>query len=137
MGVTVLDTSVLIAMVDASDAHHAAARAAVRSARDAGDEFVVPVAAYAEFMVRSYQEDDVSMIAFRDGLVDAIPARVEPATRETGRQAAAIRARHGRHVKLPHALIIATAIVVGADRILTADARWPAQDVPVTVLGAT
>ncbi|MEO5885867.1 MAG: PIN domain-containing protein [Candidatus Limnocylindrales bacterium] len=130
---TVLDSSVLIALVDASDAHHIAARAAIRSARDAGDEFVVPVAAYAEFMVRSYQ-DDVSMIAFRDGLVDAIPARVEPATRETGRQAAAIRARNGQRVKLPDALIIATAIVVGADRILTADARWPAQDVPVTIL---
>ena len=137
MGVTVLDTSVLIAMVDASDTHHVAARAAVRSARDAGDEFVVPVAAYAEFMVRSYQEDDVSMIAFRDGLFDAIPARVEPATRETGRLAAAVRARHGQRVKLPDALIIATAIVVAADRILTADARWPAQDVPVIVLEAT
>ena len=92
-----------------------------------------PVAAYAEFMVRSYH-DDRSMIAFRDGLVDAIPARVEAATRETGRQAAAIRARHGQRMKLPDALIVATAIVVGADHILTANARWPVQDVPVTVL---
>lgn len=137
MGVTVLDCSVLIALVDASDAHHAAARTAVRSGRDHGDEFIVPVAAYAEFMVRSHQKVDGSMIAFRDGLIDAIPARVEPATRATGRQAAAVRARHGQRVKLPDALIIATAIIIGADRILTADARWPAQDVPVTLLEAT
>lgn len=133
MGVTVLDTSVLIALVDADDAHHRSARAAVRSRREAGDAFIVPVAAYAEFMVRSYQDDE-SMVAFRDGLVDAIPARVEPATRETGRHAAAIRARHPQRMKLPDALIVATAITVGAERILTADGRWPSQDVPVVVL---
>ena len=136
MGVTVLDTSVLIALVDAGDAHHMAARNAIQERRAAGDEFVVPVAAYAEFMIRSYQ-DDVSMVAFRDGLVDAIPARVEPAGRDTGREAAAIRARHGRRVKLPDALIIATAVVIRADRIVTADRAWAAQDVPVTVLGTT
>ncbi len=46
-----------------------------------------------------------------------------------------IRARDGRDIKLPDALIIATAIVLGADRIVTADAGWPAQGVPVMVLG--
>ena len=136
MGLTVLDSSVLIAMVDADDAHHGAARSVVEAGRAAGDVFVVPVAAYAEFMVRPSHGDAVT-IAFQDGLVDAIPARVEPATREIGRQAAAIRARHGRVVKLPDALIIATAVVVGADRIVTADAGWPAQEVSVTILGAT
>lgn len=136
MGVTVLDSSVLIAVVDSSDAHHAAARSIIAAGREAGDVFVVPVAAYAEFMVRP-SEGDASTIVFQDGLVDAIPARVEPATRDVGRQAAAIRARHGGRIKLPDALIIATAIVVGADRIVTADTGWPVQDVPVTVLGAT
>ena len=133
---TVLDSSVLIAMVDASDAHHAAARSMIEAGRVAGDVFVVPVAAYAEFMVRPSQ-GDASTIAFQDGLVDAIPARVEPATREVGRQAAAIRARNGPRVKLPDALIIATAVVIGADSIVTADAGWPTQDVPIVVLGAT
>lgn len=135
MGLTVLDSSVLIAMVDADDVHHAAARSVVEAGRAAGDVFVVPVAAYAEFMVGPSQRDP-AMITFQDGLVDAIPARVEPATREIGRQAAVIRARHGRDVKLPDALIIATAIVVGADSIVTADAGWPEQGVSVTVLGA-
>ena len=135
MGVTVLDTSVLIAVVDSSDAHHASARSMISEGRDAGDTFIVPVAAYAEFMVRP-SESDASTIAFQDGLVDAIPARVEPATRDVGREAAAIRARHRGRIKLPDALIIATAVILGADRIVTADAGWPAQDVPVTVLGA-
>ena len=135
MGLTVLDSSVLIAMVDASDAHHEAARAAIESGRAVGDAFVVPAAAYAEYMVRPHQQE-ASMIAFRDGLIDAIPARVEPVTRDVGRQAAAIRARHGRRVPLPDALIIATAVILQADRILTADAGWPSLEVPVTVLEA-
>lgn len=135
MGVIVLDSSVLIAIVDASDAHHASARAIVEAGRAAGERFVVPVAAYTEFMVRPFQLDPTA-IAFRDGLVDAIPARVEPATREVGRRAAQIRALHGRRVPLPDALIIATAVVLGADRIITADAGWPQQEIPVTVLTA-
>ena len=77
------------------------------------------------------------MVAFRDGLVDAIPARVEPAGRDIGREAASIQARHGRRVKLPDALIIATAVVIRAERIVTADSGWPAQDVPVSVLQTT
>lgn len=135
MGMTVLDTSVLIAIVDASDVHHVSAREVMDAGRAAGDQFIVPVAAYAEYMVRPYQ-DDPTTVAFRDGLIDAIPARVEPATREVGRRAAEIRARHGRRLRLPDALIIATAMVLGADRIITADAGWPQVAIPVTILRA-
>jgi predicted nucleic acid-binding protein len=133
MGLTVLDTSVLIAIVDATDAHHRSARQIVEAGRAAGDQFVVPVVAYAEYMVRPFR-DDPKAISFRDGLIDAIPARVEPASREVGRRAAEIRARHGRRVPMPDALIIATAVVLGADRIVTADAGWPRQAIPITLL---
>jgi predicted nucleic acid-binding protein len=133
VGLIVLDTSVLIAIVDATDVHHSAARDVVETGRAAGDLFIVPVAAYAEYMVRPFQ-DDPSKLDFRDGLMDAIPARVETATREVGREAAKIRARHGRRVPLPDALIIATAVVLGAARVVTADSGWPPQAVPVTVL---
>jgi predicted nucleic acid-binding protein len=136
MGLTVLDSSVLIAIVDATDVHHAAARLVVEAGRVEGEVFVVPVTAYAEYMVRPYQ-DDPTMLTFRDGLVDAIPARVEAATRDVGRQAAALRALHGRRVPLRDAFIIATAMVIGADRLVTADAGWPALDIPVTLLKAT
>ena len=78
--------------------------------------------------------DDPEAFAFREGLIEAIPARIEPASREIGRRAAVIRARHGRRVRLPDALIIATADVLGAERIITADAGWPPQTVPVTLL---
>ena len=135
MGTVVLDTSVLIALVDTTDIHHTKAREAIDRGRSSGDQFVVPVAAYAEFMVRAYQGDPAGP-DFRDGLMEAIPATVAPATRPIGRQAAALRARHGRRMALPDALIVGTALDLAADRIVTADARWPDLEIPVEILRA-
>lgn len=133
MGTVVLDASVLIALVDGGDAHHARAREAIEGGRAAGDQFVVPVAAYAEYMVRAYQADE-AQAAIRDTLIEAIPATVEPATRAISRRAAALRARHGRRLPMPDALIVGTALELGADRIVTADAGWPKLDVTVELL---
>lgn len=134
MGAVILDSSVLIALVDAEDAHHVAARDAVASARANGARFVVPVVAYAEFMVRPFLEDP-PQIERRDGIIEAIPATVEPATRKIGREAASLRAAHGRRMALPDAMIVATAVVLGADSIITADAGWPPIDIPTQILG--
>jgi len=49
--------------------------------------------------------------------------------------AAALRARHGRAVRLPDAMVLATAIELQAHRLLTTDAGWPPLDVPVVVIG--
>ena len=45
MGLTVLDAGVVIAVLDARDAHHAAAAKALTDARDQGDELIIPVSA--------------------------------------------------------------------------------------------
>ena len=64
-----------------------------------------------------------------------LPARVEPATRVIGAAAAAsLRGAPGPSLRLPDALIVATAIVLDADRIITTDARWPALAVRVELL---
>lgn len=136
MGAVVLDASVLIALVDADDEHHDGAIKAVGRGREAGDRFIVPVAAYAEYMVRAY-ERDADRADFRDRLIEAIPAAVEPATRSIGRQAAALRARHGSRLRLPDALIVGTAIDLAADRVITADTRWPDLGIRVDVLEAS
>jgi predicted nucleic acid-binding protein len=39
-------------------------------------------------------------------------------------QAAILRARH-RLLRLPDALVVATAAVSGADRLITTDRKWP------------
>jgi len=132
MGLTVLDAGVVIAVLDAGDAHHAASARAQTDARDRGDELVIPVSAYAECLVSPSRAGQAA-IATVDRFLDGLPARVEPATRAIG-AAAALRGAHGPSLRLPAALVVATAIVLDADRILTTDARWPALAARVEVL---
>lgn len=133
MGVTVLDAGVLIAVLDDRDVHHAAARSALNDA--AADELILPASAYAEILVLPSRLGDEA-VAQTDLFVDTIPARVEPASRTVAAAAAGLRARHGRRLKLADALVIATAAVVAADRILTTDQDWPEIGVRVEIIGA-
>lgn len=133
MGLTVLDAGVLIAVLDSSDEHHAAATQAVVQARDQADALIVPVSAYAEMLVAPSRRGQ-GAAATVDQFLDALPARIEPATRSIGARAAALRAEHGPSLRLPDALVIATALELGADRIVTTDTRWPTMLIPVEVI---
>lgn len=124
MGLTVVDAGVIIAALDASDAHHATAVRALRGARAGGDRLVVPASAYAEALVGPSRTGG-SAVATLDAFLDALPAPVEPASRDVARRAAASRAAHGRSLQLPDALVVATADVLRADLILTTHAGWP------------
>ncbi len=136
MDLTVLDAGVLIAILNAKDAHHDAARQAVASARDHGDRLVLPSSAYAELLVAPLRQNPASGAAI-DEFLEVLPASVEPATRQIARRAAELRARHGNHVRLPDALVVATAIALGADRVLTTDAQWPDLGIVVEVIGGS
>jgi predicted nucleic acid-binding protein len=135
MALTVLDAGVVIAMLDGTDAHHAESRAALREALDRGDDLVLPASAYAECLVGPLRRGPEAA-ATVDAFIEALPTRVEPVTRSIARAAAALRARHGRALRLPDALVLATAIELRAHSLLTTDARWPALDVPVQVVGS-
>jgi predicted nucleic acid-binding protein len=136
VGLTVLDASILIAVLDADDAHHGAARAGLAARLEQGDSFVVPVSAYAEALVGAFALGEQAVETV-DGFIEALPARIEPATEVMSREAARLRARHGTRLKLPDALVVAAAIELAADRVLTADRRWPKVDVQVQVLRST
>jgi predicted nucleic acid-binding protein len=131
---TVLDAGVLIAVLNADDAHHDRARQAVAAVRDRGDRLVVPASAYAEILVAPMRQNPASGDAV-DEFLDALPASVEPATRQIARRAALLRARHGGRLRLPDALVVATAIVLDASRVVTTDARWPDVGITVEVIG--
>jgi predicted nucleic acid-binding protein len=133
MGLTVLDAGAVIAVLDASDVHHAAAVEAVTRARERGDTLVLPASAYAESLVAPYRRG-AAAVAVVDSFVDGLPARVEPASRAIAGSAAELRARLAGSLRLPDALVVATALVLGADRLLTTDAGWPALPVPVEVI---
>jgi predicted nucleic acid-binding protein len=136
MDLTILDAGVLIAVLNADDAHHDRARQALATLRARGDGLIVPASAYAEILVAPLRQRPEKGDAV-DEFIDALPASVEPATRHIARRAAELRARHGPRVRLPDALVVATAIVLGAARVVTTDARWPELGVPVEVVGAS
>jgi predicted nucleic acid-binding protein len=133
MALTILDAGVVIAILDASDVHHQAALAAVASAVERGDVLVLPASACAEVLVAPHRRGG-DADATVDAFVDALPARVEPATRPIVATAAELRARHGPKLRLPDALIVATALVLDAERVLTTDARWPRLPITVEVI---
>ena len=133
MGLTVLDASVVIAVLDSDDVHHAAARAGLAARLEAGDSIVVPVSAYAETLVGAFREGE-DAVATVEAFLAALPARIEEATPPIGRHAARLRAEHGPRLRLPDAFVVATAIELRAERVLTADRRWPEAGVRVEVL---
>ena len=136
MGLTVLDAGVVIALLDASDVHHGAAVASVRDALKQGDVLMLPASAYAECLVAPSRRGP-GAVAVVDELIDALPARVEPADRPIAARAASLRATHGTAMRLPDALVVATALVHGADRIITTDHAWPTVPISVEVLPAS
>ena len=91
VGLTVLDAGVVIAFLDPADAHHAAAFAALRQARDrADDELVIPASAYAETLVGPFRNSSAAAAIFVDAFLDDLPAAVEvsdPSDRLASREA--------------------------------------------------
>jgi predicted nucleic acid-binding protein len=136
MGLTVLDAGVVIAVLDAGDAHHLVAADALGRVAARGDDLVIPVTAYAECLVAPNRRG-LDAVAVVDRFLDALPARVEPVSRAIGAAAAVLRARHGAALRLPDALVVATAAALGADRILTTDGRWPKLAVSVEVVSGS
>ena len=133
MGLTVLDASVIIAVLDAEDPHHERAAAALRLRREAGDTLILPASAYAEVLVGPFRRDEAAAAAVDDFLA-AIPAAIQPADRRIARAAARLRAEHGRRLRLPDALVVGSAMTLAADRVLTTDREWPGLPVNVEVV---
>ena len=125
MGLTVLDAGVIIGFLDANDAHHQAADAALRDARSRNDRLVLPASAYAEVLVGPSRSGAAAVDAVRR-LVERVPIHVEALDADIAQVAAALRARH-RPLKLPDALVIATASHLDADHLITTDRKWPAR----------
>jgi predicted nucleic acid-binding protein len=126
---SVLDASILIALLDEEDVGRPVARAAVdESKRD--HDLLIPVTAFSESIVaphRRSQRDGQRAEAALTALGDLIGV-----TRDIASRAAQLRAT--RQIKLPDALILATAMQVAADQILTLDRRWRDVDSRVRLL---
>lgn len=118
MGALILDASVLIGLLDTSDAHHGAAVDDVEAADRRGDEILTPASAYSEalvFFARAGRVADAREAIAAMGIV------VTPLTAAIAESAARLRAAHER-LRLPDAIVLATARVLGTD-LLTYDDR--------------
>jgi predicted nucleic acid-binding protein len=123
MGLTVIDAGVLIGFLDESDTHHHTSTREFESARRQG-EVVIPASALAESMVAPARHGDASLDAVRE-FVARLPLGVAQLDAEIAIIAAQVRAQFGPRLKLPDALVIATAINMEADVLVTTDRGWP------------
>jgi predicted nucleic acid-binding protein len=121
MGLIVLDAGVLIGVLDRDDAHHLPSTAALRAAEENSDRLVLPVSALAEILVGPTRRGPEA-VALVDRLIAALAIDLVAVDEPVAREAALLRAGSG--LRLPDALVVATAIVIRADRLLTTDARW-------------
>lgn len=131
MGTVVLDSSVILGVLDPKDVHHQAATRAVREHRRANAEFLVPASALAEVLVGASRLGSEAVQA-TEGFVDRIASEVVPIDREVARAAAGLRARH-RSLRLPDALVLGCAAVRRADIVLT-DRSWRRVDSRVVLI---
>ena len=125
MGLTVLDAGVIIGFLDDTDAHHDAAYAALSQAHDRNDRLVLPASAYADVLVGPSRRGPDAVAAVQ-GLVARVPIEIEPLCADIAVTAAELRARH-RSLKLPDALVIATASHLDAEHLVTTDRGWPSR----------
>jgi predicted nucleic acid-binding protein len=124
MGVAVLDSSVLIGVLDAADAHHQGSVAAVRSALRDRHVLVVPAVAYAEVLVGAIRKSGSAGQRIVDDMLAALPATVAVLDEAIAARAAALRARH-TSLRLPDALAVGTALAHREAHVVTADRGWP------------
>ena len=118
MGLALLDSSIVIGALNRHDALHEAASRAVRAERDR-HALAISALTYAEILVGPLRAGGravavVERFAAQVRIVDLSP--------DIARLAAELRVARG--LKLPDAVIVATGLRLGADVILTADARW-------------
>lgn len=123
MGVTHLDAGVVIGLLDADDAHHQPAAEALSAALRSGDRLAMAASAFAECLVGPSRRGDRAVATVSD-LFERLPIDIVGLDAATARRAAALRAKHAA-LRLPDALVLATACERSADRLITTDRRWP------------
>jgi predicted nucleic acid-binding protein len=132
MGALVLDSSLLLGLLDPADAHHEGALRALTEATEEDHRLVVPASVLAEVLVGAARQGVEVRERLERRLLEAVD-RLHPVDRDVAVHAADIRAAH-RAIRLPDALVIATGRALDAP-VLTADKRWARVDERVRVVG--
>jgi predicted nucleic acid-binding protein len=125
-------TSVILALFDPQDALHTPAATAVRSARDTNNTFVQPASVLTEVLVGAARRDRHERDLRHRQVVRAFgpPCHLD----EPIAVAAAERRAQHPALRLPDALVLATADVLQATVVLTGDKRWSGLDARVHLI---
>lgn len=133
MGTVVLDTSVVLALLDPDDALHSPAVTAVRRYYAARDRLMLPAVVLAEVLVGAARRGEAELRTHRHQITATFGSPV-PVDEAVAVAAASLRARH-RSLRMPDALVLATAEVTAADVVLTGDKKWATLDPKVELIG--
>lgn len=120
MSATVLDAGVLIGFVNPPDAHHEAAVQAIKDLVAAREKLVVSAITLAEVLVGPLRHGPGAAADVKSSIVSLPQLSVEPVDVPTAERLALIRSRDTR-LAIPDAVVVATAQIFGASRILTTD----------------
>lgn len=123
MGLIHLDAGVVIGLLDADDAHHQATAGALAMSLRSGHRLAMAASAFAECLVGPSRRGGRA-VATVDELFVRLPIDIVDLDEHAARMAAAMRAKHSS-LRLPDALVLATASHAGADELITTDRRWP------------
>jgi predicted nucleic acid-binding protein len=123
VGLIHLDAGVVIGFLDGNDGHHQAARSMLADALHRGDRLAMASTAFAECLVGPARRGTSEIHIVQD-LFERLPIAIVALDSRTALAAAQLRARH-RSLRLPDAIVIATAVEGVADQLVTTDRRWP------------
>ncbi|MEX2278800.1 MAG: hypothetical protein WEA76_01790 [Acidimicrobiia bacterium] len=135
MGLTALDTGVVIGFLDASDPFHRSVLEALPVAHARGRMWL-PAVAYAEALVmvlRAGATEEWFRALLRRLTLDVGVLDSAGCDRAAQLRFAGLADRRRKQWRMPDALIVGEALAVGADTIVTTDHNWP----PVTGINAT
>ena len=123
MALVHIDAGVVIGLLDARDAHHDAARVALEGVLGAGDRIELAASAFAECLVGAARRGADAVDTVR-ALVERVPIAIVPLDEEIAVAAAVLHAAHPK-LRLPDALVVATAAERSAGQLITTDCKWP------------
>ena len=130
MALVVLDASLVIAFLDPDDALHAPAVDALTEHQH--NQLLIPTSAYAEILVAPNRRGPVAVAEVEAFLAD-FSICLEALSPAIARAAAKLRSG-SRSLRLPDALVLATAEELGAEVVLTGDESWARISGRVTVI---
>jgi predicted nucleic acid-binding protein len=132
VALVVLDASVVIGFLNPQDTLHDACVAALSEHQH--DNLVVPASVYAEILVAPYRAS-ADAVAKVEAFLSDFGVTVEPVTATIARAAARLRSER-KSLRLPDALVLASADAIGADVVVSGDESWTKSSRRVTVVRA-